>query len=40
MSLPQLIEDLQRLSEDQDSADVVFICGRDERSRTQSLYRD
>jgi len=31
MSLPQLIEDLQRLSEDQDSADVVFICGRDER---------
>ncbi|KAH8327907.1 hypothetical protein KR067_001501 [Drosophila pandora] len=31
MSLPQLIDDLQRLSEDQDSADVVFICGRDER---------
>lgn len=28
--LPQLIEDLQRLSEDQDSADVVFICGRDD----------
>ncbi|BFF96144.1 BTB/POZ domain-containing protein 9 [Drosophila madeirensis] len=31
MSLPQLIDDLQRLSEDQDSADLVFICGRDER---------
>ncbi|XP_023294242.2 uncharacterized protein LOC111677371 [Lucilia cuprina] len=28
--LPQLIDDLQRLSEDQDSADVVFICGREE----------
>ncbi|XP_034100191.1 uncharacterized protein LOC117565272 isoform X1 [Drosophila albomicans] len=28
--LPQLIEDLQRLCEDQDSADVVFICGRDD----------
>lgn len=28
--LPQLIEDLQRLSEDQDSADVVFVCGREE----------
>lgn len=28
--LPQLIDDLQRLSEDQDNADVVFICGREE----------
>lgn len=28
--LTQLIDDLQRLSEDQDSADVVFICGREE----------
>ncbi|XP_059226976.1 uncharacterized protein LOC131998550 [Stomoxys calcitrans] len=28
--LPQLIDDLQRLSEDQDSCDVVFICGREE----------
>lgn len=28
--LPQLIDDLQRLSEDQDSSDVVFICGREE----------
>ncbi|XP_037936572.1 uncharacterized protein LOC119670399 [Teleopsis dalmanni] len=26
----QLIEDLQRLSEDQESADIVFICGREE----------
>ncbi|XP_004522460.1 uncharacterized protein LOC101449859 [Ceratitis capitata] len=28
--LPQLITDLQRLSEDQESADLVFICGREE----------
>uniref|UniRef100_A0A1A9WRK9 BTB domain-containing protein n=1 Tax=Glossina brevipalpis TaxID=37001 RepID=A0A1A9WRK9_9MUSC len=28
--LTQLIDDLQRLSEDQDSSDVVFICGREE----------
>ncbi|XP_055692926.1 uncharacterized protein LOC129795559 isoform X1 [Lutzomyia longipalpis] len=28
--LPQLLDDLQRLSEDQDSADVVFLVGRDE----------
>ncbi|XP_055371995.1 uncharacterized protein LOC129605978 [Condylostylus longicornis] len=28
--IPQLIDDLQRLSEDQDSSDVVFILGREE----------
>lgn len=28
--LPQLLDDLQRLSEDQDSADVVFLVGREE----------
>ncbi|XP_055907594.1 uncharacterized protein LOC129942603 [Eupeodes corollae] len=28
--IPQLIDDLQRLSEDQDSADVVFLLGREE----------
>lgn len=28
--LPQLLDDLQRLSEDQDSADIVFLLGREE----------
>lgn len=28
--LPQLLDDLHRLSEDQDSADVVFLLGREE----------
>ncbi|CAH1399657.1 unnamed protein product [Nezara viridula] len=28
--VPQLLEDLQRLSEDKDSADIVFLVGREE----------
>lgn len=28
--LPQLLDDLQKLSEDQDSCDVVFLLGREE----------
>lgn len=28
--VPQLLEDLQKLLEDQDSCDIVFILGRDE----------
>lgn len=28
--VPRLLDDLQRLSEDNDSADIVFILGRDE----------
>lgn len=28
--LPQLLEDLQKLSEDQESCDVVFLLGREE----------
>lgn len=28
--VPRLLDDLQRLSEDVDTADIVFICGRDE----------
>lgn len=28
--VPQLLDDLQKLSEDQDSCDVVFLLGRDE----------
>ncbi|KAG8236714.1 hypothetical protein J437_LFUL016597 [Ladona fulva] len=28
--VPQLLEDLQKLSEDKDSADVVFLLGREE----------
>ena len=28
--IQQLIDDLQRLSEDQDSSDVVFLLGREE----------
>lgn len=28
--VPRLLDDLQRLSEDVDTADIVFICGREE----------
>lgn len=28
--VPRLLEDLARLSEDKDSADIVFLLGRDE----------
>jgi len=28
--VPRLLDDLQRLSEDTDSADIVFLLGRDE----------
>lgn len=28
--VPRLLDDLQRLSEDTDSADIVFILGREE----------
>ena len=28
--VPRLLDDLQRLSEDTDSADIVFVLGRDE----------
>jgi hypothetical protein len=28
--VPQLLEDLQRLSEDTDSADILFLVGREE----------
>lgn len=28
--VPRLLDDLQRLSEDSDSADIVFILGREE----------
>lgn len=28
--LPQLLEDLEKLSEDHDSCDVVFLLGREE----------
>jgi hypothetical protein len=28
--VPQLLEDLQRLAEDHDSADIVFLVGREE----------
>ena len=28
--LPQLLDDLHKLSEDQDSCDVVFLLGREE----------
>lgn len=28
--VPQLLEDLQRLAEDHDSADILFLVGKDE----------